>query len=670
MAYDHRQTDRGIAFGPPPQAFPLSDHGPGERDTMTMGDRGLCYWLSDTLVDATGLERIHSSRVIQQVTGTDGLQRAASVEILFNPHYERVVVHRVRVTRGDSIRDVGTPEAFEVFRRELNLERAIYDGRVTAHMLIPDVRIGDLVDVAYSIYGANPALKDALSCFFTLQWSAPTIETRCRVRASRTRRLTIRAYGDCPPAQDEAHGDVRELTWRVIDAPTYRHDADAPGSYIGYSAIRIADEAGWNDVAALFQPYYADHAALPTELIASVDDLARTHDEPARRAAEALRLVQRALRYHSISVGEGGYRPREIAAIWETRYGDCKDASRLLTAILTRLGLEACPALVNTWAGDTLDTVPPNPTAFDHCIVRVVVDGKVWWMDPTCAPQSGRLDRIAPALHYWALPLVEGTAALERLADRPVVFVMDAHEDWTFSRIIGEPAQLTITTEYRGWKADAMRRWRENDGPTQVARQMREGLENHYGTLTEASPLEWNDQPDENLLRMVESYAVERPFILADDGRTVRIETRDDVVIPNLRTVESPRRLEPIALGNPARWRVRSTFHFPVDVAVTPWAEDFSGPGVRGRSAFSWSEDRTGQLELDLEIQRPTVPAESAPAFFAFKRKMISMNGLTLVLPVSSGKLQSRSSEGLGWQGWAVLAILAALFIATRIVAN
>ena len=38
------------------------------------------------------------------------------------------------------------PEAFEVIQRELNMERAVYDGRMTAHMVIPDVREGDVIE--------------------------------------------------------------------------------------------------------------------------------------------------------------------------------------------------------------------------------------------------------------------------------------------------------------------------------------------------------------------------------------------------------------------------------------------------------------------------------------------------------------------------------------------
>lgn len=666
MAYDHKQADRRIAFGPAPAAFPLSDYDPGERDTLAMGDRGLCFWLSDTLIDATGPERAHCSRVIQQVTGSDGLQRAASVEILFNPHHEHVVVHRVRVVRDGAVRDVGTPEAFEVFRRELNLERAIYDGRVTAHMLIPDVRIGDVVDVAYSIYGANPVLNDALVCLFTLQWSAPTIETRCRVRVLRTRRLTIAPYGACPTAEDETSGDVRELTWRVLDAESYRHEADAPASYIGYAAVRVTDEMAWADVSALFRPHYALAGALPPDLEAAIDALSQAHAGAAQRTAEALRFVQRSLRYHSISVGEGGYRPRAIETIWATRYGDCKDASRLLTAVLDRLGLAACPALVNTWTGESLDVMPPNPTAFDHCIVRAEVDGRAWWLDPTCTLQSGRLEQLAPALHHWALPLKED-AALEAMGELPVVFVMDAQEDWTLAKQVGEPAALSIITDYRGWKADDMRRWRDNGGLAQVARQMRESLENSYGALSETRPLEWIDDPDENRLQLVETYAVERPFTPADNGLAVRFETRDDVVNPNLRTVESPRRTEPIALGNPGRWRVRYTIRFPVDVQIAPWSEVATGPGLGGTSTFSWPEPRVGHLDIDLEIRKRTVAAADAASFFAFKRTMQSMNGLTLILPVADGRLKSQSSGRTDWRSWAVVGALVLLFAAIRL---
>lgn len=669
MALDQLGAERRLSFGPAPATFPLTAFDPGDRDTRAMGDRGVCFWLSDSLVDTTGPERVHSSRLIQQVTGSEGLQRAASVEILFNPHHERVVVHRVRVMRDGTARDVATPEAFEMFRRELNLERAIYDGRVTAHMLIPDVRIGDVIDVSYSVHGANPVLRDALSPFFSLQWASPTLETRCRVRTPRDRKLTITSYAACPTPTEDIVGGVRELAWRVVDAETYRHEADAPASHIGYAAVRVTDEMDWADVSDLFRPSYAPPARLPEDLAAEIDALGQTWTTPAERTAEGLRFVQRSLRYHSISVGEGGYRPRDIEAIWATRYGDCKDASRLLTAVLDRLGVSACPALVNTWIGDGLGVMPPNPTAFDHCIVRAVVDGQVWWLDPTCSVQSGDLEHLVPSHHHRALPLT-ADATLETMGNRPVVLLLDAQEEWTFARAIGEPAQLAIITDYRGWRADDMRRWRDNGGLSQVARQMRESLENQYGALVETRPLEWIDDPRENRLQLVETYSVERPFNSTDSAEFVRFDSRDDIILPTLRTAESPRRTEPIGLGGPGRWRVRSTYHFPVTVQIAPWSEVATGPGVWGKSAFSWPENRTGHLDIELEIRAPVVAASDAQSYFAFKRRMVSMNGLSLILPVENGRLKPQATGRVGWRSWAVTGVLIVLFVAARLVAG
>ncbi|WP_414531000.1 hypothetical protein, partial [Nodularia chucula] len=62
----------------------------------------------------------------------------------------------------------------------------------------------------------------------------------------------------------------------------------------------------------------------------------------------------------------------------------------MLTVVLQRLGLEACPALVNTATGAGLNEAMPHATAVDHCVVRAEAEGKGWWLDPTMAPQAGR----------------------------------------------------------------------------------------------------------------------------------------------------------------------------------------------------------------------------------------------------------------------------------------
>ena len=73
---------RGLSFGPAPDGFDMGLFDIGERDPSALSERGCCFWLSDTRLDASGAERVFTSRLVQQVTGSDGLQPAASFDVI------------------------------------------------------------------------------------------------------------------------------------------------------------------------------------------------------------------------------------------------------------------------------------------------------------------------------------------------------------------------------------------------------------------------------------------------------------------------------------------------------------------------------------------------------------------------------------------------------------
>ncbi|MDE0092069.1 MAG: transglutaminase family protein, partial [Oligoflexia bacterium] len=81
----------------------------------------------------------------------------------------------------------------------------------------------------------------------------------------------------------------------------------------------------------------------------------------------------------------GGYIPRSLSVIVKTGFGDCKDMSISLSALLRQLGFKAQVALVfrNSTRHSSDDYTLPNKGAFNHAIVRATVKDKVFWLDPT-----------------------------------------------------------------------------------------------------------------------------------------------------------------------------------------------------------------------------------------------------------------------------------------------
>lgn len=656
MAYEGGDLERsGLGFGPAPKGFDMSPFDAGDRDVAALSERGCCYLLSDTRVDLTGPARVYSSRLVQQVTGGDGLQSAASFEVPFNPAYERLVIHTVRVIRAGQTREAAEPAAFELLRRELNLERAMYDGRITAHMIVPDLRVGDIVDSAFSVIGSNPVLKGALSFRARLQWGSPTIESRFALRIAASRRLAIRTTGVVPAPLDRTGAGVRSLDWRLTDAPTYRHETDAPAWYVGYASVHVADDVTWPAVGDLFRDFYTPPVALPADLNAAIDAIAETHASAQARAPAALRFVQGLLRYHSVGVGEGGYRPRPVDQIWASRYGDCKDASRLFMTVLRRLGVDAWPVLVNTRTGAVLDKEMPNATAFDHCIVGAKIDGDHWWFDPTMSAQAGDLLHLTAPDYFHGLPLVEG-ATLQAMPPRSTMTVCHTVEEWTFPMLVADPARLALRTTYRDWRADDMRRWIENDGLSNVARRMREGLEEEYGELVEIEPLKVIDDDVSNTLALVELYDVSRPLQPVSDD-SMRFLSRDDVVSPALRNLESARRLEPIALGTPRRLETKRVFNFPVAFHLSPWSITESGPAATLTTDLARPTELKAVHRLCLTVTERVVEPDRAQGHFAFMRRARENNGITFLVPIHKGRFGATRSN-TDWGLWVWLGLI------------
>jgi len=93
--------------------------------------------------------------------------------------------------------------------------------------------------------------------------------------------------------------------------------------------------------------------------------------------------VIRDYRYVSISIGVGGWRPRQFDDIIDTKYGDCKDLSMLLVSELRAENIEIYPALILTRSSGIIDTSFPS-FKFNHQISVAVTSDDTLWIDPTC----------------------------------------------------------------------------------------------------------------------------------------------------------------------------------------------------------------------------------------------------------------------------------------------
>ena len=396
-----------------------------------------------------------------RAVSAEALAHMGTVTLNWQPYHGDLIVHRVDIVRdGQHIDVLKTGPKFSVIRREQGLEQLEMNGVLTATLQVEGLRVGDILDVAYSVSIKDPALKGGI------QASALAVSDPFKVEFARTRivwpkgaAIRWKGYLTGINATETDSAGWHELSLALPVPKQPDMPADAPKRYKPISAIEVSSFANWAAVSAVFAPLYrTDGLIAPgTPLATEVAQIRARAIDPKKRAAAALSLVQDRVRYFADGMNGGNYVPQTPAKTWTAGYGDCKAKTLLLLAMLHDLGIEAEPVLANIGEGDRVTVRLPAPEAFNHILVHAKIGGEDLWLDGT--GRGSRLEDLGdPPPFRYVLPVSEAGANLIQLPSkaqsRPVRTVsVDIDE----SAAIATAAPFSATVQMRGAAADAIR---------------------------------------------------------------------------------------------------------------------------------------------------------------------------------------------------------------------
>jgi transglutaminase-like putative cysteine protease len=567
---------------------------------------GVARLLQDLQVNLGASEIAWHTRTAQRVLTRAGAERVAHFLAEFDPGFQRIDVHFIRTLRGGEFIEHARPNAFQMLRRESNLERLVLNGRLTASLLIPDVRVDDIIEVSLTVYGSDPALAGKYASGFVFDAFNPWLEVRHRLLRPLARQILISPLNDPPGRVATEKDGVEESKWRLVGQP--RRDAEkfTPPWLILSPVIQVTEFDAWNDVARLFSPFF-ENVEIPKDLTGEIDRLAAANTDETQRASEWLFFVQRTLRYFALSLGEGGFVPRGLEAIWDSRFGDCKDATRLYIAGARRMGLDACAALVSTTHGPALDAFMPTPNAFDHCIVRLRLNGVSYWLDPTLPTQSGALDNIDMPYVGWALPLTPDATELEKLGSEAPVHCLDCDDELHFGPKRESPVKLRRRIKHFSWVADMARNRTADQGTAEYSRAMLRELQSIWPGVSETVPVEISDDPAGNCLTTTFTFEIRDGWKRDPNGR-LSFTIADQILPRELVPIPGAPRLTDIFAGRPRKLTRRVRMEMPSKWIGNGWyqVEETSSLSFVDRLATS---GKVIESSRELIIKAWSVPA-------------------------------------------------------------
>ena len=408
-----------LAFGPAPNwVRPVTLASGPARQVSLMPVALINRSLQANLTDSGDTMYSETAIAIQSPLGLS----AGQPTIIWNPATDNVTIHKAKLIRGSQVIDLlAQGQKFIILRREKDLEHSMIDGRLTGVLQTEGLEVGDILVFAMSVTHRTSALKGRSEGRWTLLDGEGISRLNYSIRWPAAKPLKWVVSDDLPPPTITKDATGTELDFNLANYRRPDTPAQAPSRYALTGQLAYSEFPTWTEASATMAPVFLKAAELAANspVHAEVARIRAFSADPKVQAAAALRLVEEKTRYVYIAANEGGYLPESADATWLKRYGDCKAKTVLLLAILTELGIEAAPALVDTEGGDAVGDDLPRLGPFDHVIIRARIGGKTYWMDGT-RYGDGDIDRLPVPGYAWALPLTAAGSDLERMVVPPL----------------------------------------------------------------------------------------------------------------------------------------------------------------------------------------------------------------------------------------------------------
>ena len=454
-----------------------------------------------------------------QATSEQGLSNVSEIELSFQPAFENLTLHHISVTRDGKVLNRLQQDKLKLFQREDDLKNKIYQEQWTVLAILEDVRVGDIVDYSYSIVGSNPVLGDKYFGRSPLSWGVPLEKSSFRLIDKADSKVSFRQVNTTVTPNKVSRNGLDEYTLVQHKIDPVREDDYTPVWHNDYAYIEYSQYANWQEVNQWAQQLYQLDMSLPDELKTIIKAQQQSSDQGSDQSFEQDKLltvakttqwIQDNVRYFGIELGANSHLPSSPATTFDRRYGDCKDKTVLLIAVLKQLGIKAYPALVSTTETKTMTELLPSPGAFDHVIVNFEHQGKTYWVDGTMSNQRGTFEQMSFPDFAWSLVVAEDGHQLTEmlpLSKQQLLGTIKGKDTITIGKL-AKNNQLTVNKTYSGYRAEQMRSYFDSVGITAASQDFLDYYVRQYKNIAMTTPVKVIEGADGSSLSIEAHYTI------------------------------------------------------------------------------------------------------------------------------------------------------------------
>lgn len=410
-----------------------------------------------------------------RVLDPDRHPELATAQVDFAPSRETVKVSTARrvTARGEIVPAEDTLETLASPRVD-----GMYVDQSTRLIDFGALRPGDVIELKYRVESIGP---NPFGSFFgsieLTQRELPVKELVVRASSPKSQPLYATSWGVPPPFERQTAAG-RALEWKLRDLEAMSLEPLGPAYTEVAGFISVSSYDDWRQLAAWYADLYAEQLTLDPRSRNAARAVIGDLREPAAVVDALFDHVVATTRYVGIELGIHGWKPYAAHEVARRGYGDCKDMSSLLIALLAEVGIDASLVLVRTVDRGPFPEDAVNLWAFNHAVVWVPELDR--YLDPTFPRGGGRL----PPEVEGALGLVVAPSGAHRLVALPEAGPEAHANEARYEARISEDGELHLrgTERYVGAPAAQIRQ--QFEAPDARARELELRMGRHFPGFT------------------------------------------------------------------------------------------------------------------------------------------------------------------------------------------
>lgn len=230
-----------------------------------------------------------------------------------------------------------------------------------------DVSPGDTIIATIRIKAPKPPPLGGVEAFYRVFAVPEDLDISYTVVAPPGMRVQTAASGIAYTHQTDTDGRTTH-TWSAHLGPRALNEANVADPSFANPYLAYSTASTWESIGRDYWAGASSKIKLTPRIRTLAETITKDAKDPREQARRLFDWVTDNIRYVAVYMGNGPWIPNDLETILDRRYGDCKDAATLLTALLSAKGIRAEQALV-TLLDDYRQFETPLRAGINHVLV-------------------------------------------------------------------------------------------------------------------------------------------------------------------------------------------------------------------------------------------------------------------------------------------------------------